>query len=164
MAKTDTGAVVRVTSGRLIGRAPELAAIRAGAAAAVAGQAQIVLIDGDAGIGKSRLIAGACARARQDGLVAAVGACVQLGALSVAFSPFLEAFRELEAELGEKRFAELAEPGLDLGAAAPGEAGPQDPGSLFDQVLSFLLRVGDSQPVMLVLEDLHWADAATGIC
>jgi DNA-binding CsgD family transcriptional regulator/tetratricopeptide (TPR) repeat protein len=160
MVGTDTGAVARVTSARLIGRALELAAIRAAAAAAVAGHAPIVLIDGDAGIGKSRLIAGGCAQARQDGLAAAVGACVQLGAASVAFSPFLEAFRELEGELGAERFAELAGPAVDLGAAA-GKAGPPDPGSLFDMVLSFLIRVGKSQPAMLALEDLHWADAAT---
>jgi predicted ATPase len=50
-----------------------LAALRAAAAAAVAGRVQIVLIDGDAGIGKSRLVSSACARVRQEGMVAAVG-------------------------------------------------------------------------------------------
>ena len=69
--EADTGAVSRVSSARFIGREnreKEMAVLRAAAAAAAAGRARIVLIDGDAGIGKSRLIASACAQARLEGM------------------------------------------------------------------------------------------------
>jgi DNA-binding CsgD family transcriptional regulator len=153
--------VPRVSSARFIGRRDELAAVRAAAASAAAGRARVVLIDGDAGIGKSRLVATACAQARQDGMLAVVGLCVPLGEASVAFAPFTELLRHLRDDLGAQRFAELAGPGLDAGLVAPGEAGALDPGSLFDQMMNFLIRLAEVQPTVIVLEDLQWAGAST---
>ena len=76
----DTQPVARrVTSATVIGRREELAAIGAAVASARSGQPRIVLVGGEAGIGKTRLITEACAAAEQDGVLCAVGGCVQLG-------------------------------------------------------------------------------------
>jgi predicted ATPase len=161
VAEADTGCVPRVTSASFIGREEELAALRAVTEAAAVGRTRIALIDGDAGIGKSRLIAGACARARQDGMITAIGACIPLGDGSAAFAPLIELLRQLHDDLGAELCAEFAGPGLIADLLAPGQAGLPDPGSLFDHVMSFLIRLGESKPTVVVLEDLHWADAST---
>jgi DNA-binding CsgD family transcriptional regulator len=119
--------VPRVSSASFVGREKEMAALRAAAAAAAAGQTQIVLIDGDAGIGKSRLVANVCAQARREDAVAAVGGCVPLGEGSVAFAPFIELLRQVREELGAERFAKLAAPGLVASMILPGQTGQQDP-------------------------------------
>ena len=92
-AEADTGCVPRVTSARFVGREEELAALRAAAAAAAVGQTRIVLLDGDAGIGKSRLVASACEQARRDRMITAIGACIPLGDGSAAFAPLIELLR-----------------------------------------------------------------------
>jgi DNA-binding CsgD family transcriptional regulator/tetratricopeptide (TPR) repeat protein len=137
-----------------------MAALRAAAAAAADGRTRIVLIDGDAGIGKSRLVARACAQARREGMLTAAGVCVPLGEGSFAFAPFIELLRQMQDDLGAERFGELAGPGLE-GMLVPGQPVRPDPGSLFDQVMSFLIRLGESRPTVVAVEDLHWADAST---
>jgi DNA-binding CsgD family transcriptional regulator len=159
--EADTGTVHRVSSATFVGRGKELAALRAAAATAAGGRVPIVLMDGDAGIGKSRLVATACALARAEGMVSAVGGCLPLGEGSIAFAPFTELLRQLEEDLGTQRFAELAGPGLVADMIRPGQSGPPDPGSLSDHMMSLLNRLGESQPALIVLEDLHWADAST---
>jgi predicted ATPase len=64
------------------------------------GRPQIVLLAGDAGIGKTRLISEACSVARADGALTAVGGCVRLGEVSVAYAPLVEALRDLRTQLG----------------------------------------------------------------
>ena len=91
-----------MTSATVIGRSEELAAIDAVAAAAKAGHSRIVLIGGEAGIGKTRLITEACVRAEQDGVLCVIGGCVQLGGASLAYSPLVEALRGLRRRFGEK--------------------------------------------------------------
>ena len=59
----------------------------AAVAAAKSGQARVVLVSGDAGIGKTRLVTEACTRAERDGVLTAVGGCVQLGGVVARSSP-----------------------------------------------------------------------------
>ena len=154
----------RVHSRQLVGRTDELAVLRDAATVAARGEARTVLISGDAGIGKSRLITEAAARARADGFTVAVGGCLQLGEVSVAYAPLVEALRELRVQLGEDDFAALAASGLAEIGALLGDASTRAPagsGSLFEHLLAFLTRLGLRRPVLLVLEDLHWADAST---
>jgi DNA-binding CsgD family transcriptional regulator/tetratricopeptide (TPR) repeat protein len=162
--EVDTRPVTRrVTSRTLIGRTGQRAALRASIAAARAGAGRIVLISGDAGIGKTRLVLAALDDAREAGLVTAVGGCIQLGEVSVAFAPVVEALRDIRRTLDEADFAELLESGgaevqaLLLGSAMPGRGS----GPLFEHLLGFLTRLGLRHPLLLVFEDLHWADAST---
>ena len=154
----------RVTSRQLVGRADELAGLHAVTQAAAHGEVRVVLLSGDAGIGKTRLVTTVIAQARDDGFIAALGGCLQLGEVSVAYAPLVEALRDLRIQLGEDVLAELLGPGLaDIGALlGSGNAGAaQRSGPLFEHVLGFLTRLSRRQPVLLVFEDLHWADAST---
>lgn len=153
-----------MTSPTLVGRADELGALRASAASAAAGQSRIVLIGGDAGIGKTRLVTEFCASARADGMLAVVGGCVQLGEVAIAYAPLVEALREVSRQLGPEVFAELVGPGrdeLDGLIGGRGAATASSPGPLFEHLLGLLTRLGERQPTVLVLEDMHWADAST---
>ena len=154
----------RVTSRQLVGRTDQLAALHSAAASAAVGQARVVLVSGDAGIGKTRLITEATARARADGFITALGGCLQLGEVSVAYAPLVETLRDLRTQLGEDTLNELLGPGrIDVGALlGTGDgAAAHSSGPLFEHLLGLLDRIGQRQPVMLVFEDLHWADAST---
>jgi hypothetical protein len=104
------------------------------------GERRLVLVAGEPGIGKTRLVAETARRAHGAGAVVLAGRCDEepLG----AFAPFVEALRPL----GELQ----AEPATDAGAARL---------RLFDHVAGLLAGAG--RPVLLVLDDLHWADQAT---
>jgi len=155
----------RVTSSALIGRGDELTAAVDAATSVQSGQARIMLIAGDAGIGKTRLVTEVCSRASQAGMLTAVGGCFQLGEASVAYAPLVGALRELRRQLGTERVAELLGPASaqigvlfgDVGEVAPAVgAGP-----LFEHLLGFLVRLGAYQLTLLVFEDMHWADPST---
>ena len=70
----------------MIGRTAELALLAEALTAATERQPRIVLVAGEAGIGKTRLIREACVRAERDGVLTAIGSCVQLGDSSVAYA------------------------------------------------------------------------------
>jgi DNA-binding CsgD family transcriptional regulator len=170
----------------MIGRTRELATIRAVADGARRGEAGIVLLSGDAGIGKTRLVDAAVTAAAEDGFITAVGGCVQLGTTSVAFAPLAQALRQVHLELtaqavdpdpdsnGRAAATDLLarcddlrrRVGADLTERAETDggpaAGPHTSGSrVLDRVLDFLVDLGSVRPVLLVFEDLHWADAST---
>ncbi len=148
----------RVTSRQLVGRTDQLAALCDATSSAAQGAARIVLVSGDAGIGKTRLVSELAATARTDGFVTATGGCLQLGEVSVAYAPLVEALRDLRAQLGDDDLDALL--GHSLGIT-DGTAAPQGSGPFFEQLLGFLTRVGQRQPLLIVFEDLHWADAST---
>ena len=153
----------RVTSPIVIGRREELASIAAAVAAAKSGKAQVVLVSGDAGIGKTRLVTEACTRAERDGVLTAVGGCVQLGESSLAYAPLIEALRGVRRRLGDEEFTGLLGPAAASVGALLGLVDGSDghPSQIFEQLLGMLGRLGERQPTVLVFEDLHWADAST---
>ena len=153
----------RVTSATVIGRSGELAAIGEAITAAVSGQPRVVLVGGEAGIGKTRLVTEACARAEQDGVLCVVGGCVQLGETSLAYAPLVEALRRLRRMLGEEEFGELLGPATATVGALLGisEGNDVERSRLFEQLLGLIGRLGARQPTLIVFEDLHWADAST---
>jgi DNA-binding SARP family transcriptional activator/pimeloyl-ACP methyl ester carboxylesterase/tetratricopeptide (TPR) repeat protein len=119
----------------LVGRAEELERL-AGALRQARGST--VLIAGEAGIGKTRLVSEVAARARSAGFQVLVGRCLDLVGTELAYQPFVEALRPLARELP------FAAGGSQL--------------RVFEETLALLDRLA---PVLLVLEDLHWADAST---
>jgi ATP/maltotriose-dependent transcriptional regulator MalT len=89
----------RIASPELIGREVELEAISAAFEQTRAGQGRTVLIGGEAGVGKSRLLAAALDRARAEGAVVLMGGCVGLAEGALPFAPIVEAIRPLLAEV-----------------------------------------------------------------
>ena len=149
--------------GTLVGRDAELARLRGLLQDAAAGRAVTGLVSGDAGIGKSRLVAEAMQIAERDGFTVLCGQCAEIGD-SVPYLPFADAFRAAPPRI-EK--AIKARPVLSrLLPDGDGQAHEADWAGLarqqmFGAVLSLLSEIAVDSPVLLVIEDLHWADATT---
>ncbi|HEY4727077.1 MAG TPA: ATP-binding protein, partial [Actinomycetes bacterium] len=172
-----------LTSPTFVGRTEELARLAAAADRAAAGTPTAVLVGGEAGVGKTRLVGELVASARQAGATVLVGGCVELGGEGMPFAPLIEALRAFVRDLDEAELArlvpgraraelarllpELAAPaGAGTGAgerpAFGGHPGPwSDRGRLFELLLVLLERLGAERPAVLVVEDLHWADRST---
>jgi DNA-binding CsgD family transcriptional regulator/tetratricopeptide (TPR) repeat protein len=154
----------RLRSPTLVGRHQELGVLDGLAVAVEAGQGQLVVVAGDAGVGKTRLVEELVARRQAQGWVTAVGGGVALGDEGLTHAALRGILRSLDAQLGADQMDDLTGAGFaELHALAPGApaAGDLEVGRLYEQVLTFAQRLGDRQPVLLVFEDMHWADAAT---
>ena len=154
-----------------IGRDAELKRLAAALAAAGRGEPQAVLIGGEAGVGKTRLTEEFLTAARGTGAVAAVGACVEIGADGLPFAPISTALRDLHGTLGAELLgaaagqeAELARLLPDLGEQGATRHDPHDENGrvrLFELTVRLLERLGTDRTLLLVVEDLHWADRST---
>ncbi len=131
----------------MVGRESELEALIAALDDVRAGHPQVVLVGGEAGVGKTRLVE-ELARQAPDAAVL-VGACVDLGDDALPFAPFAAALRE------PMRAAGVA----DLVGLAAGES--DDRRRLYEAVADLLEHLAAERPVVLVVEDLHWADRST---
>ena len=156
----------RVSSPVLVGRSRQLYVLDS-ALAAVRGSPSAVVVGGEAGVGKSRLVREFADRSRGAGARVLMGGCLELGADGLPFAPFTAVLRELVRDLGAAGVAELLPGGSarELARLLP-EFGepvvPADAGEararLFEQVLLLLERLVEAGPVVLVIEDMHWAD------
>ncbi|WP_243707868.1 helix-turn-helix transcriptional regulator [Micromonospora sp. KC606] len=156
----------------LVGRQDELGALRAAFARARAGEPSTVLVGGEAGVGKTRLLDEFGALVTAGGNRLLVGQCLELGEAGLPFAPFAAALREVLRRDGpavfegyEPEFArllpELARTSAAI-AAPPAPALSDAPrGYLFDLVGELFHRLATVQPLVLVIEDLHWADRST---
>ncbi|MFE2958359.1 helix-turn-helix transcriptional regulator [Nocardia tengchongensis] len=151
-------------SSALVGRAAEVSALLE---AVGDDRAQTVLVAGEAGIGKSRLIAEFTERLGGEAMVL-LGRCPELGTGGVACAPFLAVLRGLVRKLGGEAVATLLPPHPALANWLPqlavhtGGAAPEaDRIRLFGEILTVLEQLAMTRPVVLVLEDLHWADDAS---
>ena len=169
-----------LTSPTFVGRTEELARLAAAADRAAAGTPTSVLIGGEAGVGKTRLVGELVAGARAAGATVLAGGCVELGGEGVPFAPLIEALRAFVRDLDEPALArlvpgqaraelarllpELGPPAAAAGqrAAFGGDPGPwSEQGRLFELLLGLLERLGAERRAVLVVEDLHWADRST---
>ncbi|PKB30984.1 putative ATPase [Pseudonocardia alni] len=146
----------------LVGRADELAGLLRDLDAARAGRARAVLLAGEAGIGKSRLATALGRAAAGAGAQVVVGRCLDAGGAALPYLPFSEVLDAL-ARAGTALRPVLH--GLLPGAAeAPRPAtGDGDSGRLqvFDAVAGAVRDAAATAPLLVVLEDLHWADRST---
>ncbi|MGW7472018.1 AAA family ATPase [Streptomyces cyaneofuscatus] len=158
----------RSVSPRFVGRAAELGALTEALARAGAGEPQALLIGGEAGVGKTRLVEEFAGRAARRDAVVAVGGCVEIGAEGLPYAPFPAALRALRRALPEEMAAasagqegELARLLPELGEAPRDATDEHSTARLFELTVRLLERMSADRPVVLVLEDLHWADAST---
>ncbi|MFH8434656.1 AAA family ATPase [Streptomyces sp. NPDC018007] len=158
----------RSVSPEFIGRAEELASLTEALGRAASGDPQALLIGGEAGVGKTRLVEQFVTTAERRGAVVAVGSCVEIGADGLPFAPFPTALRALRRALPEEMAAacagqegELARLLPELGEVHRDATDEHSIARLFELTARLLERISADRPVVLVLEDLHWADAST---
>ncbi|MFF0343513.1 AAA family ATPase [Kribbella sp. NPDC004875] len=148
----------------LISRRAELAALGGAYERARGGEPVTVLVSGEAGIGKSRLVATAIDGFGGEPMVV-TGGCLELGADGTPWVPFLAILRNLLREWGPERLtAALPSGGTALAGWLPELSLPEGPAGhvrLFGEVLGLLQRVAAERPLVVVVEDLHWADASS---
>ncbi|MEE6260477.1 helix-turn-helix transcriptional regulator [Plantactinospora sonchi] len=170
---------LRAASTVLVGRQPELALLRDALKRVRADEPAAVLVGGEAGVGKTRLIEEFGRHAVAEGSSLLLGQCLELGEEGLPFAPFAAALRQVLRDDGpaafdgyEREFARLLP---ELGRLAttgpvdgdrPGQAGPglaldSHRGYLFELVAGLFTRLAAERPLVLVIEDLHWADRST---
>ena len=158
--------VLHVPSGRMVGRDDELGRLLVLLDDAGAGRSVAALVSGDAGVGKSRLVSEVSRLAGERGFTVLSGQCAELGD-SVPYLPLADALRGAGQSTGV-RDALSSRPALSrlLPEGGDGRLAEEDRSGLarqqmFGLVLGLLTELAAAAPVLLVLEDLHWADAST---
>ena len=126
-----------------VGRARELEALVRMLDAMQLGNGATVLVAGEAGIGKTRLVSELAGRARDAGCEILLGRSIDLVGTELPFQPFVEALRPL----GQPLRAAGSTPGSQL--------------RVFEDTLARVTDLAATAPVLLVLEDLHWADTSS---
>ncbi len=168
-ADADGHAFFATRSGAaFVGRRGELDRLREYFERATEGNRQLVLLEGEPGIGKTRLAMEFMEACEAEGSLALYGRCD--AETLVPYQPFVEALRRYVSRAPEQAGAWRAQYGAELGRVIPELAGAGDtPGGpeeeeryrLFDAVSEVLNDIARHQPVVLVLDDLHWADKPT---
>ncbi len=179
----------------VVGRTEEVASLARALEAARGGRLGLVLVTGEAGIGKTHLVRAVADDAATAGFRVLIGACLELGS-TVAYLPFAEMLRDAVRGLSDQERAALLGPGGDvveplLGFDRPGRAqgsarvqgpGPSDLApspaglapspageasaevarlQLFESLLRMTERMAARTPLLVVLEDIQWADRAS---
>ena len=157
-----------------VGRNEELGQLTDALAAVQAGSGRCILVSGDAGVGKSRLIAEVDARARSRGFLSLAGRCFEQDR-SFPYAPLIDMLRSFFAhDAGLDLFnalgplaAELVKllPELASEVAAP-QVAPSvetnvDKRRLFEALTLLFLRQSETAPLLFVVEDVHWCDEAS---
>jgi DNA-binding CsgD family transcriptional regulator len=155
-----------MSAGRMVGRDGELGRLLTLLDDAEAGRSVVALVSGDAGVGKTRLISEVSRLAADRGFTVLSGQCAELGD-SVPYLPLADALRGAAESTGV-RDALSSRPALShlLPEGGEGPVADSDGSGLARQqmlggVLGLLAELAAATPVLLVLEDLHWADTST---
>ena len=156
---------------RLRWRDEELARLDGALADAGRGRSTAVVIGGDGGVGKTRVVEAFVERAGAAGATVLLSGCTDFGEEGPSFWPFIDTVRGLARGPFAADVADLLEPlGAQLGRGTPGTERsiyeplanlPLDGPRLFGLVLEALTRLAARAPVVLAIEDVHWADRST---
>jgi DNA-binding CsgD family transcriptional regulator len=142
----------------LVARRTEMWTLREAWRQVRSGQHRVVLLSGDAGVGKSRLLAELTETARSDGGVVVTGRCLDTSAAALPYLPFAEAVGQLTA----LDPSQADNPALRrLLGGQPGDDHLLGQYQLFDAVHGILGVHSAAQPLILAVEDLHWADRSS---
>src|SRR5208282_4165971 len=151
----------------LVGRQREREHLRRVLERAAGGEMVLVTVGGDPGVGKTRLVLDMAGTAAGLGFRVLTGGCLDVGEGTLPFGPIVEALRPLGTEADEQWRSQVLGgspalatlfPGLGLVPDAHGATGE---GQVIEMVRGILDRMAARQPVLLVIEDAHWADAST---
>jgi predicted ATPase len=148
----------------LVGRGPELGWLGEAFARVRGGSPAALLIGGDAGVGKSRLVS---AFGKNIPARVLTGRCRELGPAGLPYGPFVTVLRDVAG--GRESAGPGFSPGRELLRWLPGPGRPaagtpaprQARARLFVEMLALLEQLARQRPVMLVIEDAHWADEST---
>jgi DNA-binding CsgD family transcriptional regulator/tetratricopeptide (TPR) repeat protein len=142
----------------LLGREREQAELYDALSLVLSGRGQTVLVGGDGGIGKTTLVSDLAGRAEEQGFTVVVGHCLDLGA-GISFAPVVEAVRslvmpleDLDARPSARRMRALLDPETPRRRQAF---------RVLEDLRLTVLEAAAAGPLMLVLEDMHWADRST---
>ncbi|MGR6317566.1 AAA family ATPase [Micromonospora soli] len=158
----------------LIGREHPAGLLRAELDRVIASHGGLLLVTGEPGIGKTTLVTAAAEEARRRGALVLGAACWDSDS-APGYWPWVQVLRRLRRSADDWALAgQAAEPGLAalLGetsgtraAGLPGDGGGEDGGqeefALHDAVTTALVAVAQRRPVVVILDDLHWADPAS---
>ena len=157
--------------GRFVGRREEIEQLQASLEGVFSGRGSLVMLVGEPGIGKTRLAEEFGVYARLRGAQVLTGRCYE-GEVALPYRPFVEAFRqyvrsrgdgELRSELGEgapevaRLISEVRHRFPDIPQAPPLEADAERL-RLFESVSAFVRNAAQANPLVLFLDDIHWAD------
>jgi DNA-binding CsgD family transcriptional regulator len=159
----------RVARASIVGRAGELAGLEDAFAAAAAGRGSTIFVAGESGIGKTRLVSELAEGAQMRESTVLTGRCIDLVGPGLPYLPLVEALQPLR---GSSALAEVPGQLRELSRLVPELAGPAAAVAaervagdaqlqLFQELLAVFERLGAAAPLLVVLEDLHWADAST---
>src|SRR5918994_7185747 len=161
----------RVPSPVFVGRTAELDLLEGALERAAAGRPAFTFVGGESGVGKTRLLREFERRAGERGAHVLLGQCMELGGAQIPYAPLVAALRPLARGLAaldvetlpaatRNALAELLPELGGTGTRADEEPRARQ-GRLFEALLALLERLGRSGPVLLAIEDLHWADGST---
>jgi DNA-binding CsgD family transcriptional regulator len=160
----------RVTSSRFVGRVNELAELELASREAAAGSPVVILLAGESGVGKTRLVREFEHRLSEQEVLALRGEAVEEADGELPYAPLIGALRPLARDrhpalqaLSRGSRVQLAAllPGLDDEGQASDPSHPSGQLRLFEGVLELLHLLSVEEPVVLTIEDLHWADRST---
>lgn len=152
-------AMTRVVSPVFVGRRAELDRLATMVNDAGEGRPSLVMLAGEAGIGKSRLVDEFAWRTRLVGTRVAVGACLNSANIDQQYAPLRAALRDLTTQPGP----DAEDLPSELEWLADGNERTTGPtlGQRFESLVQFLARLAALAPLVLVFEDLHWAETST---
>ncbi|MEW2386415.1 AAA family ATPase [Micromonospora sp. NPDC047707] len=157
-----------VEPGRFVGRSDAMAKLqKAYEHVDDAEQATTVLVSGEAGIGKSRLLREFCDQYAGDAMIL-IGHCIELGEDASPYAPFVAALRQAVRQVGLKHLIDQLPAGAaeDLALLLPEFGAPPSTaavarGRLFETVLLCFERLAAERRIVLGIEDVHWGDRST---
>lgn len=161
----------RISSPDLVGRDAQIAVLRAAFEHSRQGALNLVVVKGDAGIGKTRLVRDFEHDPGCEELHVLRGACIPVGGEEVPYGPIVTALRHVDPDALETAVRGLppaiaAEvrpllPGLGDAPHASRDGSRNAQGRLYEYLLELLRRLGEDAPVLFIVEDLQWADQST---
>ena len=154
----------RVSATRFIGRADQLAVFDEVLADVCDGRGEVVLVSGEAGVGKSRFIGELTARSVAAGAQVLAGWCVENGDQILPLAPIIDVLRASALALA----TDDPDEAVERAAAGPIITDPPDDftpptsvAQLLDTALGTLRALSARGPVVMLIEDVHWADEST---